>query len=247
MVCTEPYYTQVMRLETPGVEHGALWEGNDLLNDFHASGSDSNKYIPILLGKGDPSNIPDPLRGKGYYRLPRSYEDLYRLLTKQPYTPKPKLGTLKELPPKERKSFLSDTVPGRSRSILPTDLTVLRLCFEAAVRNGSGGVALQSGEIDQRAAAEGISAAGLQDSLQMLVQAGFIDVQYGTKHTFTPNSTFRILRTSNWSSPLTSLQIFGTLLLLVQRHDSQSGWWSGCLGSCNWRDTSNYMHQEGDH
>jgi hypothetical protein len=106
------------------------------------------------------------------------------LLTNQPYTPKPKLGTLKELPPKERKSFLSDTVPGRSRYILPTDLTVLRLCFEAAVRNGSGGVALQSGEIDQSAAAEGIAAAGLQDSLEMLVQAGFIDVQYGPKHTF---------------------------------------------------------------
>jgi hypothetical protein len=184
MVCTEPYYKQVMRPETPGVDHGAMWEGTSLLHDFYVSGSDSNKYIPILLGGGDPSNIPDQLRGKVYYRLPSSYEDLYRLLTNQPYTPKPQLRTLKELPSKERKSFLSDAGPRASHHRLSTKITVLRLCFEAAVRNGSNGMALQTGEMDQSAATEGISAAEIQDSLDILVQRRFIEARYGTNHPF---------------------------------------------------------------
>jgi hypothetical protein len=184
MICTEPYYKRVMGLETPGVGLEATWEGNDILNDFRRSGANPNKYIAILLGRSDPSNIPDPFRRQTYYRLPSNYEDLYRLLTKQQYTPKPQLGTLKELPPKERKSFLSGAVPSRSRYVLPTDLTVLRLCFEAAVRNGSNGTALQTGEIDQGAAAEGISASDLQDSFETLVQTGFIDARYGTNRLF---------------------------------------------------------------
>ena len=104
MICTPTYYRRVMGEEQPGVGHGVNWEGNLIYQHFYKDGSINKRFLPILLEGASASDIPVPFQGVAKYRsmTEEGYEALYRRLTNQPLTPKPNLGTLRQLPPRER-------------------------------------------------------------------------------------------------------------------------------------------------
>ncbi|MCK4472874.1 MAG: hypothetical protein KAW49_13925, partial [Anaerolineae bacterium] len=77
--------------------------------------TENTRFIPVLFKSGKAEYIPIPLQGATYYSVDteQGYEDLYRRLTDQPRTTKPKLGKLRRLPPRERKpDFLTAEVAG---------------------------------------------------------------------------------------------------------------------------------------
>jgi tetratricopeptide (TPR) repeat protein len=103
MVCTETYFRRVMGEEEPGKGLGVKWEGNLIYQHIYNADTTNTRFIPILFEYCKVEHIPTPLQGATYYRYPQQYEDLYRHLTNQPWTTKPKLGKLRTLPPRERK------------------------------------------------------------------------------------------------------------------------------------------------
>jgi tetratricopeptide (TPR) repeat protein len=103
MVCTETYFRRVMGEEEPGKGLGVKWEGNLIYQHIYNVDTTNTRFIPVLFESGKVEHIPTPLQGATYYRYPQQYEDLYRRLTNQPRTIKPKLGKLRTLPPRERK------------------------------------------------------------------------------------------------------------------------------------------------
>src|SRR5713101_5558501 len=116
MICTPTYYRRVMGEEKPGTGHGVAWESTLIYQYIYNAGTTNTRFIPVLLEGGDASAIPVPWQGVKYYQPPTEagYEELYRRLTGQPRTPKGKLGTLKRLPPRERK-FVPTADPSGER------------------------------------------------------------------------------------------------------------------------------------
>jgi hypothetical protein len=106
MVCTETYLRRASRKEEPGVGHGVLWEGRLINQYLYDAGSISAKFVPIVLADGSDAHVPLPVKGGTIYRVetPEGYETLLRLLSHQPLTPMPPLGTPRPLPPRERRS-----------------------------------------------------------------------------------------------------------------------------------------------
>jgi hypothetical protein len=104
MICTPIYYRRVMGDEEPDKGHGVAWESTLIYQYIYNEGTSNKRFIPILLEGAHESDIPVPWQGVKYYRsmISEGYEDLYRRLTGQPLTPKPTLGTLRQMPPRER-------------------------------------------------------------------------------------------------------------------------------------------------
>ena len=105
MICTETYYKRVMGEEKPGKGQGVRWEGNLIYQHFYNADTMNRKFIPVLFDDCRKEYIPTPLQGATYHWIDseQGYEDLYRRLTNQPKTKRPKLGKLRTLPPRERK------------------------------------------------------------------------------------------------------------------------------------------------
>lgn len=105
MVCTETYYRRVMGEEKAGTGLGVKWEGNLIYQHIYNADTTNSRFIPILFEYCIVEQIPTPVGGSTRYHVdsPDGYEDLYRHITNQPRTIKPKLGTLKSLPPRTRK------------------------------------------------------------------------------------------------------------------------------------------------
>src|SRR5260370_17614107 len=120
MICTSIYYRRVMGEEEPGKGHGVQWESTLIYQYIYNAGTTNTRFIPVLLEGANASAIPIPWQGVKYYQptTEAGYEELYRRLTGQPRTPKGKLGTLKQLPPRERK-FVSSTDPSDEHSSAP--------------------------------------------------------------------------------------------------------------------------------
>ena len=121
MICTPTYHRRVMREEEPGVGQGVNWEGNLIYQHFYQDGTVNTRFLPILLEGGSASNIPVPFRGVAKYRpmTQEGYEALYRRLTNQPLTPKPNLGTLRQLPPRERpQQVFENSQPGDTQEFI---------------------------------------------------------------------------------------------------------------------------------
>jgi len=106
VICTDSYYRRVMGEEKEGVGFGIRWEGNLIYQHIYNAGTTNNKFIPVVFAEKDKTHIPVPLQGATLYCLARStgYEDLYRRLTDQPRTQKPKLGKRRALPERQAKS-----------------------------------------------------------------------------------------------------------------------------------------------
>ena len=100
VVCTEAYYKRVMGEEKEGIGLGIRWEGTLIYQHIYNAGTINNKFIPVVFAEKDKTHIPIPLQGATHYSLARTtgYEDLYRRLTNQPKTEKPKLGKRRSLP-----------------------------------------------------------------------------------------------------------------------------------------------------
>jgi tetratricopeptide (TPR) repeat protein len=113
MICTPTYYRRVMGEEKPGIGHGVAWESTLIYQYIYNEGSANTRFIPILLEGAHETDIPVPWQGVKHYRptITDGYEDLYRRLTGQPFTPKPVLGTLKQLPPRERTQEFMEQQP----------------------------------------------------------------------------------------------------------------------------------------
>jgi CHASE2 domain-containing sensor protein len=106
MVCTETYLRRASLKEEPGAGHGVLWEGRLINQYLYDAGSVSAKFVPVLLADGSDAHVPLPVKGGTIYRVetPEGYESLLRLLSDQPLTPMPPLGTRRSLPPRERRA-----------------------------------------------------------------------------------------------------------------------------------------------
>jgi hypothetical protein len=113
MICTPTYYRRVMGEEKPGTGHGVAFESTLIYQYIYNEGTSNTRFIPVLLEGGDASAIPIPWQGVKKYRptTQEGYEDLYRRLTEQPWTPKPVLGTLRKMPPRKRTQDFVDATP----------------------------------------------------------------------------------------------------------------------------------------
>src|SRR5262249_45139601 len=110
MVCTETYLRRVDGEEAPGMGYGVLWEARLIKQHLYNSGSVSQKFVPALFTDGRSENIPAPIAGASIFTVdnPRGYESLLRLLTNQPSTPAPLVGSRKTLPPRPRRTLGSE-------------------------------------------------------------------------------------------------------------------------------------------
>ncbi|MDO8491023.1 MAG: TIR domain-containing protein, partial [Dehalococcoidia bacterium] len=106
MICTETYFRRVIGEEKPGTGLGVKWEGNLIYQHIYNADTKNTRFIPVLFTEGRKEHIPTPLQGATRYSIdtPVGYEDLYRRITNQPSITKPKLGKLRELPPRERRT-----------------------------------------------------------------------------------------------------------------------------------------------
>jgi WD40 repeat protein len=104
MVCTEAYFRRVMGEEKPGIGRGVRWEGHLILNQLYDAKAAGKKFVPVVFTENDQRFVPDPVQAFPRYDVSahRGYEDLYRRLTDQPGVTRPELGTLRELPHRER-------------------------------------------------------------------------------------------------------------------------------------------------
>jgi hypothetical protein len=105
-ICTERYYQRVMGEEKEGVGLGIRWEGHLIYQHLYNAGGANTKFIPVVFEEKHKAHIPVPLQSATHYCLarPTGYEGLYRRLTDQPKTEKPKLGKRRSLLPKEVKT-----------------------------------------------------------------------------------------------------------------------------------------------
>jgi SEFIR domain len=107
VACTEQYDRRFRGREELGKGKGATWEGGVIIQELYDNQGWNSKFIPVIFNLEDANFIPSPLRGATSYRLNTTdgYELLYRRLVNQPITSKPPLGTIQQLPRRDRMQF----------------------------------------------------------------------------------------------------------------------------------------------
>jgi hypothetical protein len=85
---------------------GATWEGQLVFNAIYGAQCINRKFVPIVLSRSDVPFIPSPLQSFQHYVLDtdEGFFSLYRLLTDQPHITRPKLGQVRSLPIKRRRT-----------------------------------------------------------------------------------------------------------------------------------------------
>jgi tetratricopeptide (TPR) repeat protein len=114
MICTPTYHRRVIGDEEPNKGHGVAWESTLIYQYIYNEGTSNKRFIPILLEGGRESDIPIPWQGVKYYSPTKKegYDELYRRLTGQQFTPKPALGTLRTLPSRGRTQDFVEGIAG---------------------------------------------------------------------------------------------------------------------------------------
>lgn len=109
VVCSQTYYRRALLSEEVGKGRGMRYESLLIDNALYWDDSLNTRFIPVLFDGRDADYIPDPLRGSTYYRVDTEdgYTSLLRQLTDQPAMPKPPLGSVPHLPPRERAERVS--------------------------------------------------------------------------------------------------------------------------------------------
>jgi nucleoside phosphorylase len=104
--CSKEYNLRLRGKESGDKGKGSIWESNAILQELYDKAGKNSKFIPIVFSEDGIEFIPTPLGSATYYNLEKDngYERLYRRLTAQPDTPPSPLGTIKVMPPRERKS-----------------------------------------------------------------------------------------------------------------------------------------------
>lgn len=108
LICTQNYYLRFRGKGNNDLGRGVKREGTIIDQDLYTD-TLNKKYIPVVFTVSDINYIPEVLQSSNRYELDRQYEDLYRHLTKQQDTPKPEVGKLRQLLPRERtQSFVEE-------------------------------------------------------------------------------------------------------------------------------------------
>jgi SEFIR domain len=112
MVCTETYFSRVSGEEKRGKGLGVVWEARIIRQLLYDAGAVSDKFVPVLFSDSSAEHIPTPIKGGSWYAVDRDdgYEDLYRRLTGQPRSLRPKVGVIRPLPPR-KPQWPKDTLP----------------------------------------------------------------------------------------------------------------------------------------
>ncbi len=132
VVCSEPYYRRYHLEEKPGIGKGASFEGGMLSRRVLEAQGSEHGVIPIVFDRGDTRFIPEFLRDETYFVLPEQFDDLYRVLTRQPAFVKPPLGKVRIMPalnsaaPVERPESPAGTTTASKHSSPPLPLAVFR-------------------------------------------------------------------------------------------------------------------------
>lgn len=116
MVCSAEYRRRIEGQVDWDVGRGVFWEGN-LIYGYLYRAKANERFVPLLLDDEPQDALPPVVANWNHFRLRRfgvdtgdlGYENLYRLLTGQPATPKPDRGPLKRLPPRPLPSPVSAT------------------------------------------------------------------------------------------------------------------------------------------
>jgi tetratricopeptide (TPR) repeat protein len=121
VICTETYLKRAERREEPDKGHGVMWESVLTYQQIYDAGSRNEKFIPVLLAGDEHSHIPAPLKSATSYKCTTDdeYKELYRRLTDQLDINKPALGSLKALPPREKKQHIQALAPAGT-TVFPT-------------------------------------------------------------------------------------------------------------------------------
>ncbi|HRI07413.1 MAG TPA: TIR domain-containing protein, partial [Nannocystaceae bacterium] len=95
IVCSATYLRRWKGEVVDGKGLGVRWEGHLVRNLLHRELARQARVVPVLFESASPSDIPLEVAGASMRRLPAEYPDLYRHLTNQPATSKPRLGPIR--------------------------------------------------------------------------------------------------------------------------------------------------------
>lgn len=99
IICSAIYKRRFDGDESPGKGLGARWEGLILTQSLYDDlAQNKGRFVPVLLDDTPDAAIPSVLRPFTYFRIPDQYEQLYRLITKQPAVVGPPIGSIRQLP-----------------------------------------------------------------------------------------------------------------------------------------------------
>ena len=106
MICTETHHERVVSEQEPGTGLEILREAPLIRKYIERPGAINARFVPILFGDLTAEHIPGPAAGAASYRFDTAegYEELFRLLTRQPKATKPRLGRIQAMPPRRRQT-----------------------------------------------------------------------------------------------------------------------------------------------
>jgi len=106
MICTETYYRRVMGEEEPGTGRGVKWEGRLIYQHFYNADGLNRTLIPVLFSYCKAEHIPTPFQADTHYMVDNGemYERLYARLTGREYVEKHKVGAIRPVMAKVRKT-----------------------------------------------------------------------------------------------------------------------------------------------
>lgn len=104
VVSSKSYYNKCY---SPQKGKGISWEVNMVYQQIYDSNSENIKFVPVFFDENDADFILTPLKPFTYYNISskEDYEKLYWRLRGITKVQKPKLGKLRPLPQKERKTM----------------------------------------------------------------------------------------------------------------------------------------------
>lgn len=97
VVCTAEYRRRFDGNAPAASGRGVRWESQHITQALYDEKFNNRRFVPLLPPTGDDGCIPLALKDYRNFRLDDKYEALYRLLTGQPATPAPPLGSRRHL------------------------------------------------------------------------------------------------------------------------------------------------------
>lgn len=121
VVCTKGYCEKFAPNSVAGGK-GVKWEGAIITQEIYENEGSNRRFIPVLFGAGSTNYIPRVLRPFTYYDVlhDKSYEKLYRRLTRQPEVKKTPLGKIIRFPIERTRGCKEPITNGSVRRIQQT-------------------------------------------------------------------------------------------------------------------------------
>ncbi|MGA3037440.1 MAG: toll/interleukin-1 receptor domain-containing protein [Vulcanimicrobiaceae bacterium] len=99
VVCSQDYHKRYHLEQEDGIGKGVSFEGGMLGRRVLEAQGSEHGVVPIVFDRADLQWIPEFLRDETPFVLPEQFDDLYRVLTRQPAFVKPQLGKVRLMPP----------------------------------------------------------------------------------------------------------------------------------------------------